>query len=610
MLLPCSPAHSLADAIGRALAAHAATTANWAALHLVGHRVALFSTRATAQLRWDARIVNAATLHCDMYFRLAAVEYTVLSHALCAARDDRDGGGSSAAGAAPPAAWTYALRRGEAYAESISWWELRAAQQQRSSAGEAAAAMEEDGAAEEDDAAAEQSSAWVAEKWGLPPPPDGVELCRACTGGQCHCAKHWPACASFTTCAVGATSSAASCVAIEPPRCFAKHIAWAQLRCARDAVVRALQQPGARVSAEDAVPPAFAAPGSDAESATLLFIDAPMSVGGAADDGGVVWTSLARWGGGRAVDRSCDFLALAPRAQNAAAAVWGHFGYGAHLQPRFRGDADRVRYLTVLRDPFERVADLYRAYAAHGVAEPVAAWLARAAAEPPAARRAAWHPTGSAVARLLCCWSSEFGAPPLVNGDASDVPRCPVDVVSCAKERIRSGEVVVGIAEEMATTLRRFERAFGVPFAALHESAAAAATLLPPVAPVHFAGHHAELSADDRDAIERHNVGDAVLYEFARKSFLSGDDAGVSGGGRAEEREGGGAEEAEWHPAHVAGKKKKKSKKHAPRSQHQRRNARHRQQTPAQRRKRRREQQRLRHKKRNRSRRGGKRKVV
>ena len=600
VLLPCSPSHNLADAIGRVLAARAALTPNWAALHLVGHRVALFSTRATAQLRWDARIVDAATLHCDMYFRLAAVEYAVLSHALCAARDDGNGAsgdGDSGAGVAPPPAWTYALRRDEAYAESLSWWELHAAQQQRSSAA-AAAAAEDDGAdaVEEDDAAAVQSNAWVAEKWGLPPPPDGVELCRACRGGQCHCAKHWPACASFTTCATGATGNAASCAAIGPPSCFAKHIAWAQLRCTRDAVLHALQQPGARVSTEDGVPPAFAAPGSAAESATLLFIDAPMSVGGVADDGGVLWASLARWGGGRVIDRSRDFLALAPRAQNAAAAVWGHFGYGAHLQPRFRGDVDRIRYIAVLRDPFERVADLYRAYASHGVAEPVATWLTRAAAEPPAPRRAAWHPTGSAVARLLCCWSSEFDSTPLENNDAFDAPSCPVDVVSCAKERIRSGEVVIGIAEEMAMTLRRFEHAFGVPFAALHESAAAAATLLAPVAP----GHHTELSANDRDAIERHNIGDTVLYEFARKLFLSGDEVGASEGA---------AEEVGRHPARVAAKKMKK-KRRAPRSQQQRRRARRGQETPAQRRKRRREQQRLRHKKRNRSRRGGKRKMV
>jgi len=481
LLVPCAPAQSLAKAIDATLALRVRDAPNWAALHLTSHRLVLFSTRATVQVRWDERIADdMAALHCDLYFRLAAVEYAVLTATLCGEAGAAPRAGRSNTSAVPPPPWAYELSVDAVVSETASWWELRAAQQRWAAAQSAAVAV-----ASPPSLAASTGSEWVAEKWGLPASSSQPgALCSACARGRCHCTKRWPVCADFSSCAARVGMSAMSCIGIAPSGCYAKRMDWLQLRCARDEIVDALQREGAFASDDDAVPPAFPPPESAAESATLVFLDAVMSIGDAADDGGVVWSSLARWAGGQAIDRSTDFLTLDSAAQSSAAAVWGHFGYGVHLQPRFRAEPDRVRYLTVLRDPLERIAALHHHQAA---AEPIAAWLQR-------------DPIGDdTVARQLCCWSSE--------SDASSGARCPRndEILECAKKRVESGAVVVGIAEEMKETLQLFEREFGIPFATL--------TAGPPPPP------RANLTRIERDAVERYSRDEIVVYELARSIF-------------------------------------------------------------------------------------------
>jgi hypothetical protein len=269
--------------------------------------------------------------------------------------------------------------------------------------------------------------------------------------------------------------------------------------------------------ADRSTPPAGAATSADPHPPRVIFLDIPMTAGPARR--AVVKRQFAP---GEVLsvyrplmeDTLRELRSLDEGRKRRSKFVLGHVSFGVHeLLP----DASECKYVTVLRDPVERVIDEYeyiRRTKQHFLHEPVSRMSLK-----DFARAGLSNGTHNGQTKYLTQtqWSSlpgrdagaAAGAGAGVGAGAGAVSTLASGALEQAKRNLEQHFLVVGLTEELDATLLMMKRRLGwkLPF---YTGAA-------PAAPVQSL--RATVSPDALAAIEKHNELDLQLYEWSRERF-------------------------------------------------------------------------------------------
>ena len=201
-----------------------------------------------------------------------------------------------------------------------------------------------------------------------------------------------------------------------------------------------------------------------------------------------------------------DLRALDESRKRRSKFVLGHVSFGVHeLLP----DAAACKYVTVLRDPVERVIDEYeyiRKTKQHFLHERVSGMTLKDFA---CAGLSNGTHNGQTKYLTQTQWSSLPGPGRDAGAGAGAVSTLASGALEQTKRNLEEHFLVVGLAEELDTTLLMMKRRLGwkLPF---YTGAA-------PAAPVQSL--RATVSPDALAAIEKHNELDLQLYEWSRERF-------------------------------------------------------------------------------------------
>ena len=138
-----------------------------------------------------------------------------------------------------------------------------------------------------------------------------------------------------------------------------------------------------------------------------------------------------------------DFLSMSREEQTKYMAIWGHRGYGLHLQPGFK-TKKHIKYFTFLRDPLARVISQYEFHQAgrnpSKKKTPFIKWFHQTRKKDKASP---WHVSNNPNVRQLCCWWSPYG-------EQHPNESCPASekTLQCAKKNVEE-MIMVGIQEEL-----------------------------------------------------------------------------------------------------------------------------------------------------------------
>ena len=193
-------------------------------------------------------------------------------------------------------------------------------------------------------------------------------------------------------------------------------------------------------------PPSPYAPLFDWETNIIDFLHVPKSAGS------VVRTVITEWANHnkmKVAGHEDDFLSMSREEQTKHMAIWGHRGYGLHLQPGFK-TKKHIKYFTFLRDPLARIISQYEFHCADparqikwkktGYKGHFMRWFLNDRKKDKANP---WHISNNPNVRQLCCWWSP-------NGKQHPPERCPPSekTLQCAKKNVEE-MIMVGIQEQL-----------------------------------------------------------------------------------------------------------------------------------------------------------------
>ena len=276
-------------------------------------------------------------------------------------------------------------------------------------------------------------------------------------------------------------------------------------RLARGAGARTRRRTRPRV-ADQTSPPVSPTPTSPAHPERVIFLDIPMTAGPAMravvkhqyapDDVISVYRPLME-------QTLADLQSLDEARKRRSKFILGHVSFGVHeLLPQ----PGECKYVTVLRDPVERVIDEYeyiRRTRQHFLHDQVRRMTLKDFA-------ATGLANGTQNGQTKYLTQSRWSSLPSSDRATEPMPSLTDGALEQAKRNLEQHFLVVGLTEELDATLLLMKRRLGwtLPFYA--------GKAPPPPPPQSL---RSTVSPDAVRAIEKHNALDMQLYDWSRRRF-------------------------------------------------------------------------------------------